>query len=137
MPTWAKVLLAIFAILVVLFAVCGLIAFRWVTKNKDQIVAARNEGIEFGRGKDYVQCTDAAFARLGSSSVSAQIQTRMYADGCYSSASKSEELCANIPPATEIMKAAKWNVEQCHKRGIANEQGCIQVMQALGEACRR
>ena len=136
MPTWAKVLLSIFAILIALFAVCGFIAYRWVTKNKDQIVASRNEGIEFGKGKDFVQCTDAALARLGNG-MTAQIQARMFADGCYSSATKSEELCAGIPPRTEIMKNAQWNAEQCRKRGVASQEACVQVMQALGEGCRR
>jgi hypothetical protein len=136
MPTWAKVLLAILVVVIGLFAVASFIAYRWVTKNKDQIVAARNEGIEFGKGKDYVQCTDAALARLGNG-VTAQIQTRVFADGCYSSATKSEELCATVPPRTEIMKNAQWNADECRKRGIANQQPCMQVMQALAEGCRR
>src|ERR1051326_745954 len=136
MPTWAKVLLAIFAILVALFAVCGFIAYRWVTKNKDQILASRNQGIEFGKGKDYVQCTDAALARLGNS-MTEQLQARMYADGCYSSATKSEELCASVPPRRESMQTAQWNVEQCRKSGVAHQQACRHGFPALAEAGRR
>ena len=134
MPTWAKVLLTIILIIVALFVAGGFLTYRWVMSNKDRIEAAHKEGLAFGAGKDGAQCVDAALDRMGRD-MSSQIATRMFVAACLSTAKRSDALCEGVPPRSEIMKRAQWGAEQCHKRGIANQQGCLQIYQAVAEAC--
>jgi len=136
MPTWAKVLLSILAVIILLCLAGGFMAYRWFNSNKDAMLNVQKEGAAFGQGKDFEQCTTAALARVGPGIMS-NVQARIFADGCYKSATKLDASCEGVPAKTEIMKNAQWNVEQCRKRGAANDQGCVQLMPALAEACRR
>ena len=136
MPTWAKIILTVMAILIALFIGAGFVGYHWMMKNKDHFIAIRKEGITFGGGKDFAQCADAALSRLGGGMAS-QIEARLFLEGCLSRATKSETVCEGAPPKSEIMRTAQWAVENCRRRGKVNEQGCTQVFQTLSEACQR
>jgi len=136
MPGWAKVVLAIIGILLALLIAGGFITYNWVMKNKGQFTAVRDEGVAFGRGKDSAQCVDAALARL-QGTMMASVQARLFAAGCLTTATDSPALCAGVPPESEIMRGAQWTVEQCRKRGVADQQGCTQIFQEVEQHCRR
>ena len=136
MPTWAKVLLSLVAVVVVLLVASGFFAYRWMMKNKDHFLTVRKEGVTFGTGKDFAQCTDAALAKLGGGMTS-QIEARLFAEGCLSVATRTPEVCEGAPSSSEIMKSATWTVDQCRKRGLLGQQGCTQVFQAVAQACQR
>ena len=135
MPGWAKILLAVIGIIVAILIAGGFIGYHWVMKNKGQFTAMRQQGIEFGKGKDSNQCVDAALSRL-SGTLMSSVNARVFAGGCLTSATDSPDLCASVPPATEIIKSAQWGVEQCRKRGTADQQGCSQIFQEVMVHCR-
>jgi len=64
-------------------------------------------------------------------------QARLFAAGCLTTATDSPALCAGVPPESEIMRGAQWTVEQCRKRGVADQQGCTQIFQEVEQHCRR
>lgn len=136
MPTWAKVLLTIVAIGIALLIGIGFISYHWFMKNKDQLMAVRKDGVTYGTGKDAAACVDAAVSRLGTGFTD-QINAKIYLDGCLSKATPSAALCADVPPPTEIMRSAQWSLEQCRKRGIANQQGCTQLFQGVAQYCQK
>lgn len=136
MPTWAKVLLTIVAIGIALMIAAGFVGYHWFMKNKDQLLATRNEGIEFGKGKDSSACVDAALTKL-TGGLTGGINAKIYIEGCLTTATPSTSFCADVPPPTEIMKAAQWSVDQCRKRGVKDQQGCTQVMQSVAQFCQK
>jgi hypothetical protein len=136
MPTWAKVLLTVVAIGIALFIAAGFIGYHWFMKNKDHFMTVRKDGVAYGTGKEATQCVDAALTRL-SGGLSAQIDAKLYLDGCLTSATPSPTLCADVPPASEIMRSAQWSVDQCRKRGILNQQGCTQLFQSVSQYCQK
>ena len=136
MPTWAKVLLSLIAVVIVLVVASGFFAYRWMMKNKDHFLSVQKEGTTFGTGKDYAQCTDTALARLGGGMTS-QIEARLFVEGCLKVAAPTPAICEGAPPKSEIMRSAQWSVEQCRKRGLMGQQGCTQIFQAVAQACQR
>jgi len=134
MPTWAKVLLAIFAIIAALLIAAGFIGYHWVMKNKDQLMASRKEGAAFGRDKDAAQCIDTALSKIDGT-LTKTIAARTFVAGCLTTASGMSELCATIPPRDEFMKRAKWTLDQCRDRGTVDQQGCSQVFQEVEQYC--
>src|SRR2546423_14245438 len=132
MPTWAKIILTVVAILIALLIGAGFVTYNWMTKNKAHFVAIRKDGIAFGGGKDCAQCADAALARL-SGGMKSQIEARLFMEGCLTTATKSDALCEGAPPKSEIMRTATWAVEQCRKHGKLGDQGCTQVFQSAAE----
>jgi len=120
MPTWAKVLLTIVAIGIALFIAAGFVGYHWVMKNKDHLMATRTEGVAFGKGKDSSACVDGALKRL-TGGLTAQIDAKLFIEGCLTTATPSTPFCADVPPPSEIMKAAQWSVDQCRKRGQGKE----------------
>ena len=136
MPTWAKVLLAIFAIIAALLIAGGFIGYHWVMKNKGQLMVSRKEGAAFGRDKDAAQCIDTALSRIDGS-LTKTIAARTFVAGCLTTASGTSELCATIPPPDEFMKRARWAIDRCRERGSVDQQGCTQVFQEVEQSCAR
>ena len=136
MPTWAKVLLTIVAIGIALFIAVGFVGYHWFMKNKDQLMAARNEGVTYGKGVDTGACVDEALKKLGGG-LTSQINAKLFVEGCFTTAKPSPALCSEVPPPSEIMRAAQWGVNECRKRGVTDQQGCSQVMQSVVQYCQK
>jgi len=136
MPTWAKVLLTIVAIVIAMMIAIGFVGYHWFMKNKDQLMATRKEGIAYGTGKDAGACVDEGLKKLGGG-LTSQITAKIFVEGCLTTAMPSPALCANVPPPSEMMRVAQWSVEECRRRGISDQQGCGQVMQSVAQYCQK
>jgi hypothetical protein len=135
MPSWLKIVLAIMAFIAALAIAGGFLAYHWAMRNKDQFMAMRRDGIEFGRGKEATQCIDAALAKLDGSLMST-VKARTFVSGCLSTATASATLCADVPPPIEIMRSAKWSLEQCRAHPTVDQRGCTQVFQEVEQYCQ-
>lgn len=136
MPSWAKIVLTIMAFLVALVVAAGFLAYHWAMRNKDQFLVMRREGIEFGRGKEATQCVGAALAKLDGNLMTT-VKARTFVNGCLTTATASAALCADVPPPSEILRSAKWSLEQCRAHPSVDQQGCTQIFQEVEQHCRQ
>jgi len=139
MPTWLKIILAICAVGIAAMIGVGFVAYNWAMKNRDTFEKVPKQGQEYGKGKTFEQCADAAVEQLGSNAfdLTKRMQAQMFITGCLSTAEKSPELCATAPQPSEILKLGQWTADQCRKRNSNNPQGCAQMYQIVAASCHR
>jgi hypothetical protein len=140
MPSWLKIVLAILAVLFALFLVVGFIGFRYLQAHKDEWVAqgkkAQQEGEAFAAGKEATQCVDEAVRQIaGCNGLPCEIRVRLFLGGCLGKATPSAQLCANVPHRSEVIRSAKWSLDECAQRGLPNNPPCTRLMQEVQRYC--
>jgi hypothetical protein len=140
MPGWLRVLLIVFAFLLLAFMAAGVGAWYWFKKNGPRVAAVgrqvMTEGEEFGRNRGDSECITEALRRSArDASFTGQVKTRLFAQSCLKVATPSRELCSAVPNPTEIFEIAKWSNSECAKRGLAGDQACTGIMQTLPPHC--
>jgi hypothetical protein len=142
MPTWVKVVLIVVLTGFVVLAVGVFLAARWV---RQRGVALNEEGKAviaqaraFGVGKDGEACIAESMTRLRTSQgFIGEAKVKVFLQHCLETATVAPELCADVPPPNEILKSARWTLDQCAKRGRPDDQRCTRVIGALQMRCRR
>jgi hypothetical protein len=140
MPGWLKIVLAVVAVFVLVaigFAVTG---YLYVKQHKEEWLqagnAAKKEGEAFAAGKDAAQCVDEAVSRVGKcQGLPCEIGVRLFLDSCTAKAAPAPQLCTNIPPRSEIMRSARWALDECRRRGLPNSQPCGRLLQEVQRYC--
>lgn len=142
MPGWAKALIIV-AILIVLLVlgVVGGGVFLWM-RNKDALMARAKEvvaeGTEFGKGSDNQGCLDETVRRYKEDpGLSSAISTSIFVRTCLQASRPTPGFCADVPKVNEFMKTAQWRVAQCEKVNLARDHYCQQLFQPVQEYCDR
>lgn len=140
MPTWLKVLLAVFLAAIVLLAGGAFLAYRWFHANRAQLVeagtAVRREGVAFGRGRDSRQCVEESLRRLHNSRGFAnEVKARLFLRGCLSAAAERAAFCESVPRQGEIVASAEWTMNECRNLDAADISSCSRVMQEVIHHC--
>jgi len=145
MSTLVKVILGIIVaiVLVVILAVAGV--YLWWQKGggkemgKEFIQNAEKsekEGKDYGLSTDKEGCVSVAMARnKKDSSFSGALATKFFLQGCLKSSKETPGFCTTVPKPTQIIDSVNWQVDQCKKRGAANDQMCPQVMKTIQDYC--
>ena len=145
MPTWLKILLAIFVVLIA-FAVTGIFfAFRYVRDNtanfEQNSKKAVAEGRAFGLGKDANACVTEALNRgdkCGAMGVFCQANTTFFMSSCMEVAARPPDFCTSVPRRTNNpFENARWIKSECARRGHPNEQSCSFLIQTLQNVCEK
>jgi hypothetical protein len=141
-PLWLRVILIIAVIGLVIAGTTGYLGYRWWSNNRGRLVSegrrAMAEGKELGRGREAPQCIEAMIKRLQScAGVPCELKTRLYFDGCLSTAELPPLLCTSIPPQDEIMKLVDWTRDECARRGMPGDPRCGRVLMQLRVRCDR
>ena len=142
MKTWVKVLLGVIALVVLS---CGLIiggAVYWVDKNKGAIKEKGEkvmaEAKAFAATHEASECVTEAFRRQDADDgFLATVETKIFLEHCAEEARNLAALCADVPPASEIMKTVTWSVARCADMGRADDQQCAQLIRALQGPCHK
>ena len=136
MPTWVKVVLAIVIVGFVLLVAGIIVAARWVKSQAPALDVAMKEAEAFGKGKDGEACIAETLNRLrASDGIVAETKTKLFLQHCLASATVAPETCQGVPGLTEFMKLGQWSVDECKRRGWANDQRCIRVIGAVPAHC--
>jgi len=140
MPTWLKVLLIVFMMGVVLVAVAIYLGVRWLREHEGELRekgrAVVTEAENFGRGKDANACVDEAFARLHRcDGFICEAKTKIFLENCIRVSNVPAGFCDNVPKRSEILASAKWALEECARRGMANDQPCTRLIGTVQEGC--
>lgn len=140
MPTWLRVLLALFLAAMVLLAGGAFLAYRWFHAHRAEIVesgtAVRREAVAFGRGRDSRQCVDESVRRLNASrGFTGEVKTRLFLGGCLSVAAEPPGFCESVPRQSEIVASAEWTINECRNLDAADISRCSRLMQEVLRHC--
>jgi hypothetical protein len=133
------IVIGIFVLIIIGFGVVGFVYFN---QHKEEWMkagaAAKQEGEAFAAGKDGSQCVDEGVRRLGTcAGLSCEITARAFVQACMAKAAPAPLLCTNVPRRSEIIRSAKWAIDECTRRGLAGNQPCGRLMQELQRYCER
>lgn len=139
---WLKVILIILVIGIALAALAVFLGIRWFRSHegefREQGRAVMAEGQDFGRGKDAEACVAEAFARLKRcDGFICQAKTKVFLQQCLSTSNVPPAFCDGVPKRSEILASATWALEECARRGLANDRPCTRLVGALQEACEK
>jgi len=140
MPAWLKIVLAVIGVFVLIVIGFGVTVFIYVNQHKEEWVKAGNvakqEGEAYAAGKDAGQCVDEALRRLGSCrGLQCEVMSRLFLEQCMKKAAPAPQLCTNVPRRSEILASARWAIEECSRRGMANNQPCSRLLQEVQRHC--
>ena len=142
MPAWLKIVLIVIGVFVLIVIGFGVVGFVYFNQHKEEWMkagaAAKKEGDAFAAGKDGAQCVDEGLRRLNTcSGLSCEITVRAFVQACMSKATPSPQLCTNVPKRSEIIRSAKWAIDECSRRGMQGNQPCGRLMQEVQRYCER
>jgi hypothetical protein len=142
MPGWAKALIIIAVVLVLL--VVGIIAAGafWWSRNKDTLIAKGKaqvtEGKDTGRTTDNEGCVEKSVERYkverGFYSV---IGTTIFMQSCLQNSRPTAGFCDDVPGSTEFTKTAQWRVAQCERFDLSGDKYCQQLFSPVQQFCER
>ena len=142
MPAWLKIVLIVIGIFVLIIIGFGVVGFVYFNQHKEEWMkagaAAKQEGEAFAAGKDGSQCVDEGVRRLGTcAGLSCEITARAFVQACMAKAAPAPQLCTNVPRRSEIIRSAKWAIDECTRRGLSGNQPCGRLMQEVQHYCER
>lgn len=142
MPTWVKVVLIIVIVGFVMLVLGIVLAARWVRTKGERLSeegkAMAAEGQKFGEAKDAEACLAESLNRMKNcSGFICEAKIKLFLDNCLQTATVPPELCSTIPKQTAILDSARWQLEECERRGWKNNQRCTRLVQQLQLHCER
>ena len=142
MPGWAKALIIV-AVLLVLIVV-GIVAAGayWLSRNKDAWIAKGKaqvtEGKEAGRTTDNQGCVEKSVERYKAErGFYSAIGTSIFMQTCLQSSRPTPGFCDDVPKQMEFTKTAQWRVEQCERFDLSGDKYCQQLFSPVQQFCER
>ena len=142
MPGWAKALIIV-AILFVLVVV-GVIAAGayWWSHNKDALIARGKaqitEGRNAGLATDNQGCLDQSVLRYKAEpGFAGAIAASLFMQTCLEASKPTPGFCDEVPHETEFMKSSQWRFEQCKRVGLSSDQYCQQLFAPVQRFCQK
>jgi hypothetical protein len=142
MPGWAKALIIVVVVgLLLVVGVIGAGVF-WFSRNKDALFAKGKavieEGQEAGRHTDNQGCVDQSITRYkAETGFSNAISTSIFMQSCLQSSKPTPGFCDTVPKETEFIKSGQWQLAQCENVGLGSDQYCRQLFQTVERFCDR
>jgi hypothetical protein len=142
MPGWAKALIIIVVLgLLLVVGVIGAGVF-WFSRNKDALLARGKavieEGQQAGRHTDNQGCVDQSITRYKTEpGFSNGISTSVFMQSCLQESRPTPGFCDAVPKETEFIKSGQWQLAQCQNVGLSSDQYCRQLFQTVERFCDR
>jgi hypothetical protein len=142
MPGWAKALIIIAVLGVVLVVGVVVAGVFWWSNNKDTLIARGKavvaEGEEAGRHTDNQGCVDQSITRYKAGpGFSGGISTNIFMTSCLQVSRPTPGFCDEVPKETEFVKSGQWQLAQCERVGLSSDQYCRQLFQTVERFCER
>ena len=139
-PGWAKALIIVGVLIVLLVIGTVGAGVCWWSRNKDSLMARGKalveEGQEAGRQTDNQGCVDQAITRYKAEpGFTSGISTGIFMESCLRVSSPTPGFCDEMPRETEFIKGGQWQVAQCEKVGLGSDQYCRQIFQGVQRFC--
>lgn len=142
MPTWLKVVLIVGGLLLVLvLAAVGTLVYVAQKYGPGLVEAGKHsleEGQAYGRTSDEQGCVDEAVARhKRAEGFTGMISTNLFMRSCLETSRPTPNFCDAVPKRMEFMKAARWQLAECKRYGLAPENQCGQLFQEVQQYCEQ
>lgn len=140
MPTWAKVLLIV-GVLLVLLVLGGAVAIFFLARTygpglMETGKQTYEEGVEYGRRTDNEGCLNEAVARQArAEGFSDMIKNNLFTRACFEASRPTPGFCDGVPRQTEFMKSVSWQQQQCRRYGLPPEKQCSQLFGQVQQFC--
>jgi hypothetical protein len=140
MPTWVKVVLVIVVVGFLAIVAGVIVAARWVRSQgaslQEQGKALAEDAEAFGRDKEPEACVAESLTRLKACpGFICEAKIKIFLTACLQAANDKTELCTGVPPPTEIMESARWQIAECDRRGWGNSQRCTRTVSTVQMHC--
>ena len=142
MPGWAKALLIVGIVVVLL--VVGVIATGvfWWSRNKDALMAKGKaqvaEGRNAGLTTDNQGCVDQSLARYKADpGFTTTIATSLFMQACLDTSKDTPGFCDGVPVESEFIKSGQWRVEQCKRVDLSSDQYCQHLFAPVQKFCEK
>jgi hypothetical protein len=142
MPGWAKALIIVGVLIVLL--VVGVIAAGvfWWSRNKDALIARgkaqMTEGRTAGLSTDNRGCVDKSVARYKADpGFAGTIAANLFMQSCLEASQATPGFCDGVPRVIEIMKSSQWSLEQCRLVDLSRDQYCPQLFGPVQQFCEK
>lgn len=133
------IVLAVVAVLVVLFAGAGF--FLWKKHGRELIEEGKQtlaEGRETGGRTDNAGCVSETLVRYSQAQgIAGAIKHSLFLRSCLESSSPTPGFCDQVPKSTELMRSARWKLEQCDASGLSGDDGCNQLFEQVQRYCEK
>jgi hypothetical protein len=140
MPGWAKALLIVLGIVVVLVVGAVVIGVVYVARNKDAWVAkgkeVMTEGRDYGLKSDNQGCVDQSITRYKKDpGMGGGISTSLFMRACLTSSKPTPGFCSEVPRQTEFIKSAQWRLAQCGRYDLSSDRNCQNLFAPVQQFC--
>ena len=142
MPGWAKALIIVAVVLVIV--VIGIIAAGafWISRNKDSLIAKGKaevtEGEDTGRSTDNQGCVDKSVERYKAErGLMRAIGTSIFLQTCLQKSRPTPGFCDDVPRQTEFRETAGWRVAQCERYDMSGDKYCQQLFSPVQQFCEK
>lgn len=142
MPGWAKALIIV-AVLGVLLIVGVIVAgIYWWSNNKATLIARgkaqMDQGHDAGRTTDNQGCVDQSVLRYKAQpGFTGEIATNLFMQACLDASSPTPGFCDEVPKETEFIKSGQWRVAQCQRVDLSSDQYCQQLFAPVQHFCEK
>ena len=140
MPGWAKALIVVLVLGVLLVVGVVVAGVFWWSNNKDVLIgkakAVVAEGEEAGRKTDNQGCVDQSVTRYKTDpGFTNGISSSIYLQSCLQTSRPTPGFCDEVPKETEFIKSGQWQLAQCEHVGLGSDQYCRQLFQSVERFC--
>jgi hypothetical protein len=142
MPGWAKALIVVVILGVLLVVGAILAGAYWWSNNKDALIAKGKaqfeEGRAAGNATDNQGCVDQSVSRYKAEpGFTSGVATSIFMQSCLQASSPTTGFCDDVPRETEFVKSAQWRVAQCQRVDLSSDQYCQQLFAPVQRFCER
>jgi hypothetical protein len=141
MPGWAKALIIVGLVIVLL--VVGVVGAGviWWSRNKDVLVARATaqvtEGRNAGKVTDNQGCVDQSISRYKAGpGFAGTIAAGLFMRACLETSSLTPGFCDEVPKEMEFVKSAQWRTAQCQRVDLSTDQYCQQLFAPVQQFCQ-
>ena len=142
MPGWAKALIIV--LIVGLLMVVGAIAagVYWWSHNKDALIARGKaqvtEGHNVGLTTDNQGCVDQSISRYKTDpGIAGVIAANLFMQTCLQASKPTPGFCDEVPRETEFVKSGQWRLAQCNRVDLSSDQYCQQLFAPVQRFCEK
>lgn len=140
MPGWAKALIIIGILLLVLGVGVIVSGVYWWSHNKDALIARGKaqitEGRSAGLATDNQGCVDQSISRYKAEpGFTGTIATNLFMQACLQVSKPTPGFCDQVPTEVEFMKSSQWRFEQCKRFDLSSDRYCQQLFAPVQRFC--
>jgi hypothetical protein len=140
MPGWAKALIIV--VILGLLLVVGVIGagVYWFSRNKDALISRGKAQVEEGRNAglstDNQGCVDQSILRYKAGpGFTAIIAANLFMQSCLEASKRTPGFCEDVPSETEFVKSSQWRLAQCKRVELSSDSYCQQLFPPVQRFC--